>query len=192
MTTGTLRSGSICAVFALKALQNSMMLTPCWPSAGPMGGAGVAWPALICSLMTAETFFLGGMSGPNDWMAGGSSHPLGDGQDGEGSDLGDLVERQLDGRLATEDGHEHLELLRVGVDLGDRRREGLERTLHDGDGLADLEVHDLDLGLRGALAALDRRQGRREHREALVEAQRHGLVGVAHEAGDARRVPDGA
>ena len=45
MTTGTLRSGSICAVFALKALQNSMMLTPCWPSAGPMGGAGFAFPA---------------------------------------------------------------------------------------------------------------------------------------------------
>src|SRR4051812_50038425 len=34
--------------------------------------------------MTAETFFLGGMSGPNDWMAGGSSHPLGDGWDGWG------------------------------------------------------------------------------------------------------------
>src|SRR3954447_12015155 len=64
-----------------------MMLTPCLPSAGPIGGAGVAWPALICSLMTAETFFLGGMSGPNDLMAGGSSHPLGDGRDGRGQIL---------------------------------------------------------------------------------------------------------
>src|SRR3712207_8544094 len=81
-----------------------MMLTPCWPSAGPIGGAGVAWPALICSLMTAETFFLGGMSGPNGWLAGGSSRRLGDRRDGEGSDLGDLVERQLDRRLAPEDG----------------------------------------------------------------------------------------
>ena len=32
------------AVWALNALQNSMMLTPCWPSAGPTGGAGFAWP----------------------------------------------------------------------------------------------------------------------------------------------------
>src|SRR6266700_2921992 len=32
------------AVCALNALQNSMMLTPCWPSAGPTGGAGVAEP----------------------------------------------------------------------------------------------------------------------------------------------------
>ena len=31
-------------VRALKVLQNSMMLTPCWPSARPTGGAGLAWP----------------------------------------------------------------------------------------------------------------------------------------------------
>ena len=31
----------------LNALQNSMMLTPCWPSAGPTGGAGFAAPAGI-------------------------------------------------------------------------------------------------------------------------------------------------
>src|SRR3954451_955346 len=50
------------SVAALYALQNSMMLTPCWPSAGPTGGAGVAAPALIWSLMTAVNRFLGGMS----------------------------------------------------------------------------------------------------------------------------------
>ena len=38
------------AVFALKALQKSMMLTPCGPSAVPTGGAGVACPAGIWSL----------------------------------------------------------------------------------------------------------------------------------------------
>jgi hypothetical protein len=38
------------------------MLTPCWPSAGPTGGAGVAAPALIWSLMTAVNRFLGGMT----------------------------------------------------------------------------------------------------------------------------------
>ena len=36
-------------VIALYCLQNSMMLTPCGPSAVPTGGAGVAWPAGICS-----------------------------------------------------------------------------------------------------------------------------------------------
>ena len=28
---------------------NAAMLTPCWPRAGPTGGAGVALPAGICS-----------------------------------------------------------------------------------------------------------------------------------------------
>jgi hypothetical protein len=37
--------------FALNCFTNSMMLTPCWPSAGPTGGAGVASPAGSCSLM---------------------------------------------------------------------------------------------------------------------------------------------
>ena len=38
----------------------------------------------------------------------------------ERSDLGDLVERELDRGLPAEDGHQHLELLRLGVDLVDR------------------------------------------------------------------------
>src|SRR6476660_649943 len=51
------------SVAALYALTNSMMLTPCWPRAGPTGGAGVAAPAWICSLMKPETFFfLGGIA----------------------------------------------------------------------------------------------------------------------------------
>src|ERR1019366_9952405 len=50
------------SVAALYALTNSMMLTPCWPRAGPTGGAGVAAPAWICSLMKPEIFFfLGGI-----------------------------------------------------------------------------------------------------------------------------------
>src|SRR5579862_7056261 len=43
-------------VRALKFLQKSMMLTPAWPSAGPTGGAGVAAPAGICSLICPMTF----------------------------------------------------------------------------------------------------------------------------------------
>src|SRR5579885_3039655 len=56
ISTGVIRPFS-CAVCALKALQNSMMLTPCWPSAGPTGGAGFACPPGICSLMTVRIFF---------------------------------------------------------------------------------------------------------------------------------------
>jgi hypothetical protein len=45
MTTGIGVPFSICAVLALKALQNSMMFKPRCPSAGPIGGEGLAAPA---------------------------------------------------------------------------------------------------------------------------------------------------
>src|ERR1700724_1838252 len=58
ITTGMMRpSWSFADVFALKALQKSMMLTPWGPSAVPTGGAGVALPAAIWSFTTAWTFF---------------------------------------------------------------------------------------------------------------------------------------
>jgi hypothetical protein len=56
ISTGVMRPPA-CAVWALNALQNSMMFTPCWPSAGPTGGAGFACPPGICSLITVRTFF---------------------------------------------------------------------------------------------------------------------------------------
>src|SRR6187402_1138572 len=55
-------SWSLPEVFALKALQNSMMFTPCGPSAVPTGGAGVAAPAFSATLTRAATFFLGGIA----------------------------------------------------------------------------------------------------------------------------------
>src|SRR2546421_5827145 len=84
-----------CAVCALNALQNSMMLTPCWPSAGPTGGAGVAWPPGIWSLMSVRTFLA---------MSIQFLH---------------LVERELHRHLALEDVHEHLQLLLVRIDVDD-------------------------------------------------------------------------
>src|SRR4029453_12141110 len=52
MTTGM--TSPVCpCVRALNCLQNSMMLMPCCPSAGPTGGAGVALPALHCSFTIA-------------------------------------------------------------------------------------------------------------------------------------------
>src|SRR5688572_18317669 len=109
-----------------------MMLTPCWPRAGPTGGAGVARPALICSLTTAASFFLGGI------------RLL--------SVLLDLAEGQLDRRLPAEDLDQTLDLLGVRVDLVDGRLKRGERPVDDGDRVADLEVQDLDL--RGAALLL--------------------------------------
>src|SRR5206468_9169143 len=105
-----------CAVCALNALQNSMMLTPCWPSAGPTGGAGFACPPGIWSLMMVRTFFA-------------MSVLL--------VELLYLVEAELDRDLALEDVDEHLELLLVGVHVDDLAVEVRERAARDLDGLAE-------------------------------------------------------
>src|SRR6476659_3416412 len=92
-----------CWVWALNALQNSMMLTPCWPRAGPTGGAGFACPPGICSLMSVKTFFAMSVQ------------------------LLHLVECKLHGHLALEDVDQHLQLLGVPVDVDDLAVEGRER-----------------------------------------------------------------
>ena len=51
ITTGIGKPCSSSCVRALNCLQNSMMLTPRWPSAGPTGGLGFALPAATCSLI---------------------------------------------------------------------------------------------------------------------------------------------
>ena len=72
-------------------------------------------------------------------------------------ELRDLVERELDRRLALEERDEHGELAALGLDLADRAGQARERALLDGDGLADLEVDlgrdDARRGLAAALAA---------------------------------------
>src|ERR1700712_6073247 len=135
-----------------------MMLTPCWPSAGPTGGAGGAAPALICSLTTADSrLFFGGSPTASSLIhrstgrvrTYGPASPPAPWKERRGtlwcsrSDLRDLVEPELDRGLAAEDGDQDLDLLGVDVDLGDACRERRERPVHDGDRLADLEV-DLD------------------------------------------------
>src|SRR3989337_1850347 len=94
------------AVCALNALQNSMMLTPCWPRAGPTGGAGFACPPGIWSLMMVRIFRAMRCSVPGRMRSGPYGVLI---------DLLHLVERQLDGDLALEDVDEHLELLLVRV-----------------------------------------------------------------------------
>src|SRR5213592_2866906 len=84
-------------VWALKALTNSMMFTPCWPRAGPTGGAGEAEPPTACSLIVVRTFFAIALS----------------------LDLLDLIEADLDRRLPAEDRDEDLQARGVLVDLRD-------------------------------------------------------------------------
>src|SRR4051794_15426155 len=136
MTTGIVTPMSP-DVWALNALTNSMMLMPCWPRAGPTGGAGEAWPPGACSLMVVRTFLAMELN------------------------LLHLVVPDLDRRLAAEDRDENLEPGGVLVDLGDLAGEVGQRAGDDLDGLPDRELRaagradrdlavqqTVDLGLR--------------------------------------------
>src|SRR4051794_10175871 len=159
------------AVWALNALTNSMMLMPCWPSAGPTGGAGEAWPPGACSLMVVRTFlaiFKVGCSG----RGGGDVSP---------SNLLHLVVPHFDRSLAAEDGYQHLELGRVLVDLGDLTGEVRERAGDHLHGFADRELSPArDLVRHLAV----------QQPVDLGLGQRDRLVGRADEARDARRALD--
>src|SRR5262245_5011978 len=101
-------------VFALKFLQKSMMFRPCGPSAVPTGGAGVAFPAWICSFTIACTFFAI-------------------------SNLLDLQKIQFHGRRATEDRHHHFQRVLVEIHLVDHTVEARERSLVDAHVIAFFE-----------------------------------------------------
>src|SRR6516165_5217390 len=124
MTTGMMRSPWF-AVFALNSLQKPMMLTPCWPSAGPTGGEGFAFPAGICSFTIACTFFA--MSEPFD-----------------------LVVLEFHGGQSSEDGHHDLQLAALGIEVVDGPLEVHEGSL-DHPHLVTLLEGRLQLGLLRAL-----------------------------------------
>src|SRR5215204_1683273 len=156
-------------VAALYCLQNSMMFTAWGPRAVPTGGAGVAWPAVSSILREATARrrrpAWGGMGRfSSGWL-----------------ELLDLVERQLDRGLAAEDRDQDLELLLVGVDLGDRAGQLGEGALGDGDGLADLPL-DLRLELLDRLGLEDLGH--------FLLGQRGRLGPGADEAGHTGRVAD--
>src|SRR5919201_5330596 len=159
------------AVAALYCLTKSMMLTAWGPSSVPTGGAGVACPAGSSILITAATLRRRAGCCGGIWV--GRSLASGD------LELLDLVEGELDRGLPAEDRHQHLELLLVGVDLGDRAGELGERPGGDGHGLADLPLHPWpDL--------LDR-LGLQDPGHLLL-GQRRRLGARADEAGHAGRV----
>src|SRR5271165_4211883 len=151
MTTGITVPVSLW-VWALKALQNSMMLIPCWPRAGPTGGAGLACPAFAWSLIVVRTFlaifffrFLSGERVGGQARQGRSERSVLVHTSDRGcrlapasarSELFDLVEAYLHGSLATKDRYQDLEPGRVLVDLGDLAGEVREGTGDDLDGLA--------------------------------------------------------
>src|SRR5690606_13003169 len=112
-------------------------------------------------------------------------------------ELGDLIEAELHGSLALEEGDEHGELAALGLDLADRTGQACERALLDRDGLADLEVDLLSnrssdrataLGSARLRGSLDGSDERLEHRECFLEAQRRRVVGVTDKAGYTRCV----
>src|SRR5512132_245712 len=156
-------------VAALYCLQKSMMFTAWGPRAVPTGGAGVAWPAVSSILRTAATRRRRPAWGGMWWLLL------------DGLELLDLVEGELDRGLAAEDRDQHLELLLVGIDLGDRAGQLGERAGGDGDRLPDLP---LDLGLE----LLDR-LGLEDLGHFLL-GQRGRLGPGADEAGHAGRVAD--
>src|SRR5690606_19011090 len=158
-------SPCLSCVRALNALQNSMMFTPCWPSAGPTGGAGFAAPAGHCSLTTATTFFA--------TLASRGSR----------SGLLELRVVELHRRGPTEHLHHHPDLLLVRSHLVDEALEVGERPAHDADVLPLLEP-DLRLGLGRSLLDL---LGHARH--FFVADRRRLVTRAAHEAGDARRAP---
>src|SRR5438067_13200576 len=88
------------SVAALYALQKSMMLMPCGPSAVPTGGAGVAAPAWIWIFTTAATRRFAIVTSSSEFDL----------------PLGDVAELALDGRPPTDDVHEDLELRAVDLD----------------------------------------------------------------------------
>src|SRR5438477_11515187 len=97
------------SVAALYALQKSMMLMPCGPSAVPTGGAGVAAPAWIWIFTTAATLRFAMTL--RRLSCERCSRPV--------LELRHVAELELDRGLAAEDVHQNLQLRTVDVDLAD-------------------------------------------------------------------------
>src|SRR3954468_20703240 len=145
ISTGTIRPSLACAwVAALNSLQNPMMLTPCWPSAGPTGGDGFAFPAGSCSFTIPVTFFaIAALRGPSGcWSA---SHRC--------LRLFDLHEIELHRRGAPEDRDQHPHPALVRVHFLDGAVEVGEGAVHHPDVVAFLELH-LRLRLQRAFREL--------------------------------------
>src|SRR5918997_494799 len=124
-------------VASLNCRTNSPMFTWAWPRAGPTGGAGFAWPPVICN------FNLRATRRPRPLPIKHLS-----------LEFGYLVEGELHRRLAPEDRDQNLQPRLVHVYVRDGAGKVRERAADDLDRLPDLVVHggldvlDLDDVLR--------------------------------------------
>src|SRR5258708_11538724 len=148
-------SPSSLAVFALKALQKSMMFTPAWPRAGSTGGGGVAFAEGVWRVICPTTFFMSCLR----------------------SEFLHLQEVQLHRGGPAEDGNHDLEGVAVQVDLLHHPLEVRERAVDDAHALPALEGV-----LR--LRLLDRLLDLVEDLVRLLLGEGHGAVAGAHEARD--------
>src|SRR4051795_7847331 len=98
------------------------MLTPCWPSAGPTGGAGVAWPPGHCNLIWAVT-----VRAIVVYPSAASGSML------------DLVILEIDLHRPAEDRHLGQDFRRLRVDRLDRRVHPVERPVDDADVVARVD-----------------------------------------------------
>src|SRR5450432_3573734 len=114
-----LRSGSFSFAMASTCLR---LLSPACPRAGPTGGAGVALPAGICSLIEPVIFFIRVLA-PHDSCL----------------KLLDLQEVQLHRRRPPEDRDHDLQGVAVEVDLLHHALEVREGAVDDADALPALE-----------------------------------------------------
>src|SRR6266511_4204650 len=125
ISTGTTLPTCAC-VAALYCLTNSMMFTACGPSAVPTGGAGLASRELDLDHRRHTTAAAGWLRWHLPACSLDSSLAL------AALQLLHLVERKLHRGLAAQDRHQHLDLLLVRVDLGDRAGQLRERPRRHG------------------------------------------------------------
>src|SRR5918997_3532118 len=153
-------------VASLNCRTNSPMFTWAWPRAGPTGGAGFAWPPVICN------FNLRATRRPRPLPIKHLS-----------LEFGYLVEGELHRRLAPEDRDQNLQPRLVHVYVRDGAGKVRERAADDLDRLTDLVVHGgLDL-----LAGLDL-AGMQQPLD-LGPAQGRRLLPGPDDLGYARRLP---
>src|SRR5215469_6167107 len=147
-------SSSFALVRALNCLQNSMMLICACPRAGPTGGAGVAFPAAICSFTEPVIFFailslptsvVGPRSPAHHSQANQTDATLFTSISQLRYDFLDLSELQLNWCRPPENRDHYLQGLAVFVHLIHYARETREWTFSNAHRLVLLEL-DLELG----------------------------------------------
>src|SRR5687767_8145944 len=155
-----------------------MMFRPRWPSAGPIGGEGLALPAGTCSLISPTTFFA--MLSPW-WVQADTEFTV----PSPVLSLLYLAKLEFHGSGTSKNGDRHAQAAFLVIHVLDRSLEIGERAIFHAHHLADLEQH-LGLGLLHALAhllhdRLDFLLGNRRGLGGGAADEAGHLVGVLHQ-----------